>query len=478
MTSLRREAKGGWLGSPTRTPRVAVLLACVLALAAGLSSVARGSATAGPEVNVSNLPGTQNEAIIAADPSSGRVLLAGSNSLSEGTMRVYGSTDGGATWQASTVFPRPASPKASCAADPGVGIDTKGRQYFSFVRATPCSTGAPRLFVASRADAGATWGAPALVAPLATSRFDDKPAIAVDASAESPYRDRVYVGWSRLSRNGVFSILLSGSDDGGRTWSRPRKVNRTGSEESYSSIAVGRKGTVYVAWNDGTNYTVRIARSTDGGAHFEPERNVASVAVVTIPHCGSGIVIPAQRLRCVQANPIVSVDNSRGPYSGRVYVTYAGINFAGDQGASLAVFNSRLRALAGYPLTNHQLPIAPAGADRRGDQFWPQSAVDPSTGTLWVCFYDTLGDPDRRSAFYSCTASNDGGGTWTSAVHAATVASDETRPGASPGEYGDYEGLAVGNGVAHPIWTDSRNLADLSEEIYTTTLTPADFTSP
>ena len=59
----------------------------------------------------------------------------------------------------------------------------------------------------------------------------------------------------------------------------------------------------------------------------------------------------------------------------------------------------------------------------------------------------------------------------TKPFRAASVASDETQPGADPREYGDYEGLAVANGVAHPIWTDSRNLAVRGEEIYTTTLT-------
>ena len=55
---------------------------------------------------------------------------------------------------------------------------------------------------------------------------------------------------------------------------------------------------------------------------------------------------------------------------------------------------------------------------------------------------------------------------------------DEAQPGAAKGEhgrgYGDYEGLAVSAGVAHPIWTDSRQLRTLREELYTTRLTAAD----
>jgi len=35
--------------------------------------------------------------------------------------------------------------------------------------------------------------------------------------------------------------------------------------------------------------------------------------------------------------------------------------------------------------------------------------------------------------------------------------------------YGEYQGLAVAGGRAHPIWTDSRSLGTLKEEIYSAT---------
>ena len=78
-------------------------------------------------------------------------------------------------------------------------------------------------------------------------------------------------------------------------------------------------------------------------------RKVASFVAVTIPHCGSGIVIPAQPRTCANSNPIVSVDTSRGPYSGRVYVSYARTEFRGRQAAHIAVFDRRLRRIAPTP---------------------------------------------------------------------------------------------------------------------------------
>jgi hypothetical protein len=450
----------------TRIPLAGIVL---------LAALAPAAQARGPEADVSKLPGAQSEATIVIDPANSRILLAGSNSFSEGTMRAYESSDGGATWQTTTVYPPPRRKNSACSADPGVAIDRSGRQYYSFVRSTPCATGHPRLYVASRPGPRAPWGAPVRVAPLEGARFDDKPAITVDNARGSRYAGRVYVAWTRVTHTGVYEILVSSSADGGRRWSPPRAATRTADQLSYVTLATSRQGTLYVAWHDISALHVNIVSSTDGGARFGPEHEVVAFAIVTIPACGAGIVIPAQRLTCVQPDPTVSVDTSTGPYAGRVYVTYTLTDFQGDKGIAVTVFDGALRPLAGYPREQKSLLIAPVPANVNADQFWPASAVDTKTGYLWACFYDTQGDPKRKSAFFSCTFSRDGGISWAGPIHAATVPSNETQRGADPHEYGDYEGLAVAGGTAHPIWTDSRDLATRAEEIYSTSLTSGDF---
>jgi hypothetical protein len=198
---------------------------------------------------------------------------------------------------------------------------------------------------------------------------------------------------------------------------------------------------------------------------------------VPIPSCGDGIVIPASVRVCLHANPIVSVDRSDGPRAGRVYVSYAKTDFAGDEGVYVKAYDRRLRAVVAGP-DGGGVPVAPDAPGTRPDQFWPASAVDAASGAVWVCFYDTSGDPARRKVFYSCTVSRDGGRRWAKPVRAASAPSDETQPGAYLRQYGDYEGLAVGGGVAHPIWTDSRDLATRGEEIYTAALAEADLRPP
>ena len=43
---------------------------------------------------------------------------------------------------------------------------------------------------------------------------------------------------------------------------------------------------------------------------------------------------------------------------------------------------------------------------------------------------------------------------------------------------GYYQGLAVMNGLAHPIWTDTRHLHTHGEEIYTARLAVAEIPAP
>ena len=65
---------------------------------------------------------------------------------------------------------------------------------------------------------------------------------------------------------------------------------------------------------------------------------------------------PAQPRTCVNSNPIVSVDTSRGPYSGRVYVSYARTEFRGRQAAHIALFDPQLRRIAPDPDTREGGP--------------------------------------------------------------------------------------------------------------------------
>jgi hypothetical protein len=330
------------------------------------------------------------------------------------------------------------------------------------------------VFVAARPSPGSDWTTPLQpISPHGADASDDKPTLTVDAGASSPHRGRVYVAWSRFGPSGE-EILVASSDDGARTWSSPA-VEVAGPSVSDASLAVSSAGDLYGAWLDKT--AIWVARSTDGGRTFGP----ATIADIRTPgdlKCrGFGVSIPAQPHRCVRPVPTVTVDRSTGSRSGRVYVTYAngGANLSED--VFVASFTRDLRPLTGYPTGGAAVQVNPLDGPTPSDQFLPASAVDPSTGLLWVCFYDTGTDASRVTARFSCTDSADGGRTWAPVRPVASVPSNETRAGADTGkhgnEYGDYESVAAEGGSAHPVWTDGRSdgSSPLREEIFSATIT-------
>jgi hypothetical protein len=426
----------------------------------GTSALGRSAAST-DQVNVSNAARAQAEVAVAVDPRDPNVLLGGSGSF-ERANRVYSATDGGATWSSQ---PLPV-PRALCSyGDPAVTIDAAGRQYYAYLAGGCLDFDVKQvsLVLATRPDAQSSWIArkPAIVG---ATTFNDKEAIAVDTAPTSPHVGRLYLAWSRLYRpSSAFEIVVSHSDDGGATWSRAVRASGTGGpSQTYASIATGADGAVYVAWLTLDRHVV-FARSTDGGDHFVRAALVTLAAQMPAGACHfGGTGVPAQPKRCVASAPLLTVDRVRG----RVYVTWGA---AGPGGREQNVYVSAYDTATLTPVVR-EAQVNPPDGTAVSDQFLPASAVDESAGRLWACWYDTTGDRSRKRTRYTCSASSDDGATWAPPVAAATTYSDLTVKPATSFEYGDYAGLAVASGIAHPMWTDSRNLVTSGEEIYTTAL--------
>jgi hypothetical protein len=431
------------------------------------------------QIDVSNHPWPQEEVSITADPTNAQVLLAASNSFLEHSIRVYGSTNGGRSWS-SDLLPLPPAAQSS-AADPWVAIDAEGRQYLSllaYVNGSHPSNGdisGANLYVFTRSGPAYAWRTPnlpvvALVDP--TRDWDDKPELVADSSDASPHRGRLYLAWTRL-RGGVSRIVVAHSDDQAATWTNPVTVSQQ-SHGLGASVGISRGGDVYLAWLE--LGTLLVSRSTDGGDHWGSNSEFDEVHI-TAPLARCGTSIPAQPTACVHAFPAVAVDRSGGSFAGRTYAVYLNGGGGATVGVFVRAFNRDLTQVSATPWR-----VDPPDAQSPADRFHPAAAVDQGSGNLWVCFYNTEPDSRRVKTYFSCTISRDGGQHWARPVHAAGAPSDETQDGAFRGyigsEYGDYEGLVVASGVAHPIWTDSRDLHPNNEEIYTTTLTARDLGPP
>lgn len=434
-------------------------------------------------MDVSRSPAVESESAVASDPRDPRVLLAGSNVVGRPWMGAYGSTDSGRRWTRSRIG-GPGGTRLCGTSDPAVAIDRHGRQFFAFLglRCSGRHLRSSQIYVASRRSARSRWRTVRL--PVAArgrwTLMDDRPFLTVDDGSRSPHANRLYVGWTRFVLDpATFFVypdeaddlkpvsevaLVSHSDDGGRHWSKPKQLaGQNGPLEV--RLATAADGTVYAVWRDEDTAAIEIARSTDG-THFGTPRLVAGAVVRPERSCGGARArIPAQPRRCVSPNPTVSVDTSGGPRAGRVYVTWGTTALNGSQDVYVAAFDPRLQPLLGV---GHVQAVTPPEHLRGPDQFLPVSAVDPSDGRLWVCWYAGGGRwQAATSARFACTASADGGETWLPPTPVASRASDETRRTANRANgYGDYEGLAAADGVAHPVWTDGRSLGRLHEEIY------------
>jgi hypothetical protein len=458
-----------------------VVVGVVLALRGGGRKEQPKRLVAGRDVAVSRLPGPQSETTIAVDPRHPKILLAGSNDVRALRMAVYSSTDGGRHWTRAHLAP-PQGVRICEMSDPTVGIDLRGRQYYAFLGLICIDRHllGVSVYLATRQSAQAPWRI--LRRPVARpSRLtfeDDHPMLVVDNDPASPNRGRLYVGWTRFNVNPDAFVdpeeqrvelidaegLVSHSDDGGRRWSKPTVLSSGGSPLEVR-LATAPTGGVYAVWRESTTDAIFVARSADGTTFGRHVFVAGAVVPEGSKSCHrSRARIPAQPKRCVSPNPFVAVD----PSDGRVYVTYGSTSLFGTQGVYVASFDPNLNPILGV---GEPKQVSPAGGFAGPDAFLPVSALDPRTGRLWACFYESGLRSARKLAHYACTSSADGGKSWSSPRPVARIDSDETVKRANRANgYGDYEGVAALGGVAHAIWTDGRDVRRFGEEVYTASL--------
>jgi hypothetical protein len=129
------------------------------------------------------------------------------------------------------------------------------------------------------------------------------PALAVDQTS-GPFRDRLYAVWPDI-RSGRSQIMLSHSEDKGRSWSPPIVVSddqarpgaNSGPDDFMPAVAVNNKGVVGISWYDrhdspdNLGWWTRFAASVDGGETFLPSVKV-SKAPFALDHDQDLLVYP------------------------------------------------------------------------------------------------------------------------------------------------------------------------------------------
>jgi hypothetical protein len=350
----------------------------------------------------------------------------------------------------------------------------------------------------------------------------DKPYITVDNHSGSPFQDRIYVSYTVFATDGSAKIYGVYSDDYGETFSAPVLVSGTSTlcprgvtaanscdNNQFSQPFTGTDGALYVVFD---NYNapaetvsdnhdqVLIAKSTDGGKTFGPLVKVADyndlpdcatyqggqdAGVACVPEKGSGqdSVFRAANYPSAAVNPTnpsqvvvtfasyVNKDSNptngcapAGVDSSTLQALYAGVKSAGacNNKILVSVSNDAAATFTGTTASPVTLPVVGQNLRQsRTDQFW-QWAAFSDNGTLAVSYFDRqYGDDETTgSSDVSLSSSTDLVRFATERVTSSPMPLPTQFPDAQGNSvfYGDYSGLSVAAGIAHPLWMDTRNV--------------------
>jgi hypothetical protein len=484
-----------------------------------LSSPLDGTSVQPPEVTVNQdtAGAPQNETAIAVDPNNPQRIVAGANdyvtrtwtctvagtpcsALGDAYSGTYVSNDGGKTWCCTGTDPNHLGTlipgvehltggQYDAGGDPAVAFDSRGNVYYAGLGFN--RTSAPNTVTVSRgtfAGNGAlSWSAPTFINPTTSPTIlNDKEWIAVDHNPASPFRDRVYVTWTRYlfnPNNGSYvqsPIAFVSSSDGGRTFTAPKLISGNVLYSQGSRPIVGPDGALYVFWDGSTRLastdSTYMVKSTDGGATWSAPKAIAPLVDIAPLH-DTAFRVNSFPAAAVAGNGDLYTTWTTETSAGSVAVYSKSTNGGATWSAPARVFAAATRTPIGYPVTqpsggtlNAPTPPGPV------EDVFPAAATGPN-GRVYLSAYrgdvvspwqtcasappapvgriecDALDDYIHNTRLDYVVTDLTTGVTQTVSTHPIN-----TRNGFGGGFFGDYTDLAVGSdGTFHAFWTDSNN---------------------
>lgn len=456
----------------------------------------------GREININPDAVNQNEAAAAVVPGDPSRMALGANQL-RGTSRVYVSGNGGASWT-TTPFPtisfQPGSAVATEAiqpgGDPALATDARGNIWYTELT---LSDAPPSRIAVARIPAGTASFRPTAVSlgtPAGSSSDfqQDKELVAVDNFPASPHFGRIYVVWgapvdggTKLAISSCDSRPVAANCDTADHWSAPAFVTPAVGSYIYGGPVPAPDGSVYVTWWDYSSANAIAGRTCPASANCQdsaawtaaPLHTVAALDQTAGTPLPFACPTPAQAGGRPGAAPRTDVDRT-----GRVWVAWGDLRtgsgvskcdggpsqFAGAAtqltwGAYVATAQGTLPGSAARSpeVATEVIPPGEGGASANSDDWFPWVSVDQGTDQAWVALHSTRLSADRTAADYYVRALYPvaGGG-----LDLGDLVRTSSLSSGFPGtfgiccgfdnEFGDYEGLAAGNGVALTAWTDHR----------------------
>jgi hypothetical protein len=490
-----------------------------------LSSPLDGSSVQAPNVTVNQdtAAAPQNETAIAVDPNNPNRVLAAANDYvtrtwncrladgspcsahGDGYSGTYFSNDGGTTWccasnlngsSQGTLIPgvtHLSGGPYDAGGDPAVTFDSRGNAYYAGLGFNRAS--APNTVAVNRgtfnASGALSWSAPTFINQTTSpSTLNDKEWIVADANPGSPFRDRVYVTFTRFLFNPINGhyvqspIMEAYSTDGGRSFSAPQIIGAPALYSQGSRPVVAPDGTLYVFFDGATRLatldSTYVVKSTDGGQSFSAPIQVSTLNEISIPADAAFRVnsFPAGGVAPngdVYATWSTEMGDTHGGHAAAVYSksTDGGATWS-TPALMFPALDAANRTLVGYD-------TLPAGtltpSAHRVDTFWPAVAISPS-GRVYMSAYaadvvspwQTCKTPAAPTAVgrINCLALDDYinnarldyavADLTTGVSKVVTTHPINTRSQFGGGFIGDYTDIAVGSdNVYHAFWTDTNN---------------------
>lgn len=352
--------------------------------------------------------------------------------------RVYYSSDGGQTWQKQQIT----SPYGVFG-DPVILADYAGNFYYAHL-SDP--TGGKwrdaeildRIVVQQSGDGGQTWNDGGY-AGFHHPKDQDKQWLAVN-----PQNNHLYMSWTEFDAYGSSNpndhsrILFAASTDAGKNWSPALSISqkegdcRDDDQTTEGAVpAVGPQGEIYVAWAH--DEKIFFDRSLDGGKTW-----LDSDRLVATQPGGWTFDIPGIS-RC-NGLPVTATDLSQGPHRGTIYVNWSDQrNGTNDTDIWLSYSSDGGETWSAPSRVNDDSPGR--------HQFLSWLTVDPTTGIVYIVYYDRRNYTDLQTDVYLAW-SKDGGKTFEN----QRISEQPFAPNKAA-FFGDYNHISAVNGKVRPIWT-------------------------
>ncbi len=404
------------------------------------------------------------------------------------------SQDAGATWPFLTEGTIPASYLAPLVAgDPVATFDSMGRLFWCYIvdHANPapqysfcpctiecsCWGEHPACQNVVIAEVDPQSGSVLQTLPITTTFFADKPWLAADANAASPFRDRLYAAWVEVvpyctppPQNTPVSglvIFTSFSSDHGENWS-PKiplspVVPNNGLTVQFAHVDIATNGDVFIAYAlvppafpGGAEGRVMFTRSADGGATWSALVEAFGAGEADITSNTNGMVIPGTLVYTLGSFQPWVLPDPNAPQ--RVFVVACDDpdnNYTSGDSANIYIVRSDD---SGATWTD---PLRVDHGPGESFALFPTGSIDRQSGCIAVMWYDNRQGAVNGNGHYLLdvyfTVSTDGGTAFRPdhLLSDAPLDPDQSTldNGYGAKRIGEYNGVVFSDGNVLGAWT-------------------------